>query len=128
MPPARKSVPKPRPAVSKEKSLAAKTRKRYSAKFKLDAVKMISATDSCFSVARRLGLPPQTLYNWFIAYREENVAFSDAVRLTPEEKTWVQEMVQKRLSELSRKSGTAANVREIALLDQLRAKITPIER
>jgi len=125
MPPGRKSVANPSSRVSKEKSNAPKTRKRYSAKFKLGAVKMISATDPCFVVARRLGLPQNTLYNWYRAYREESATFSDVVRLTPEEKTWVVETVQRRLGELSKKSGTAANLREIALLDRLRTKIAP---
>jgi transposase-like protein len=125
MPPARKSAPKPRAGVSKEKGNAPNTRKRYSAKFKLGAVKMISATDTCHSVARRLGLPQQTLHNWYSAYRDEHATFSDAVRLTLEEKTWMRETVERRLSELSKRSGTAANLRETALLDQIHRKMTP---
>jgi transposase-like protein len=111
--------------VSNASSDAPTKRKRYSARFKLAAVKSISATNSCHSVARRLGLPHQTLHNWYKAYREENVVFSDAIRFTSEERSWMHSMVEKRLRELNARAASPKKQWEIALLDRLRAKINP---
>ena len=118
-----KSVANPSLGQSTGKRKTIKKRQRYSAKFKLGAVQMISATDPCFLVAQRLGLPLQTLHNWHVAYRDGTAAFSDVVRLTPEEKAWILETLEKRKSELSKRGVTTRNLSEITLLDGLHMKI-----
>lgn len=123
MPTATKSVPKSRSGQPTKTDKATTKRKTYSARFKLDAVQMISETDPCFRVAKRLGLPLQTLHNWHVAYRDGSATFSDAVRLTPEEKEWVLDNVERRLNELNQRADTARNRSETALLNRLKMKI-----
>lgn len=84
---------------------------------------MISESDSCMAVAKRLGLPPQTLYNWYVAYRDGSEDIFDAVRLSPEERNWILENAEKRLNALNQRAGTAKNLSEIAFLNHLQAKI-----
>ena len=120
-----KSLPKPSHGQTTGKRKTIQQRQRYSAKFKLGAVQMISATDPCFIVAQRLGLPLQTLHNWHVAYRNGTATFSDVVRLTPEEKAWILEALEKRQNDLSKRSETIKNLSEITLLDALHMKINP---
>ena len=45
-------------------------RAKYTPEFKHEAVRMVSAKGSIAEVARELGLPEQTLFNWVKAGRE----------------------------------------------------------
>ena len=121
--PRAKSSPTNHSAQPAKKNAAAKTRKRYSAKFKLGAVQMISATDPCNIVAKRLGLPMQTLYNWLVAQRQGHAAFSDPVRMSPDEKAWVLASVESRLIALNKRADNASKRNEIGLLTRLKTKV-----
>jgi len=70
--------------------------KKYSKQFKLDAVQLaISSDRSTASIAKELGLNPNSLYAWVSKYRSK--ILSSEIELTPEQEL---KQLRKEVAEL----------------------------
>jgi transposase-like protein len=98
-----------------------KSRARYSAEFKINAVQMISESRTCAAIARDLNLPLQTLNNWYIAYRSGSLV--SAIWLTVEETTYIQGVLKKRASELRKGALNAESRHEKKFIAELQKKL-----
>ena len=69
-----------------------KTRKTYTAEFKLQAVRMVTDQHRAVAeVARRLGLTEGRLHDWLKAFRAQGPdAFPGHGRLSPQDEAWVE--------------------------------------
>jgi transposase len=65
--------------------LKRKTRARYTVEFKHEAVWLVGAGQLVATVAAALGLPDQTLNNWFKADRDGRLGGPGAKPVTPEQ-------------------------------------------
>jgi transposase-like protein len=100
------------------------SRNRYPTSFKLDAVRMISETETCHAVANRLALPTQTLHNWFIAYKTGKLGHR--VRLNAEEISYIRTVLKRRSAEITKKTSEHSK-QEKNFLTTLQNKLDAID-
>jgi transposase-like protein len=121
LPPKAKPKVKPAAATITAPIVESKTRARYTAAFKINAVRMISDTVPCARVAKQLNLPLQTLNNWWVAYRSGNLV--SAVWLSAEEAAYLLESLKKRAGELRKSESDLKTRQEKKIITELRKKL-----
>ena len=65
--------------------MSVKPRARYTLEFKLEAVRLVKAGQSCATTAKVLGIVEQTLYNWIKLDREGQLSGAGAKPVSPEQ-------------------------------------------